>query len=151
VPKRWAVLAVVLALAPYLIFTAALRAHPADRKAPWEHTADVYRFFHNHRQLEQLAPAQRAIRWHDRYAYRNLIGKWGGVHRCEGSWTDPSAPYYGGLQMDWSFMRSYGGEFLAWWGTADRWPPWAQMAAAERAYRSGRGYSPWPVCGAYGG
>src|SRR5438046_2404460 len=34
---------------------------------------------------------------------------WLCIHRFEGSWTDPSPPYYGGLQMDLQFQRRYGG------------------------------------------
>ena len=52
--------------------------------------------------------------------------------------------YYGGLQMDISFQRTYGPELLRTKGTADRWTPYEQMWVAERAYRSGRGYYPWP-------
>jgi hypothetical protein len=66
------------------------------------------------------------------------------VHGREGSWTDPNAPYWGGLQMDGSFMATYGPRFLARWGTADNWPPVDQMLAAWRAYASGRGFAPWP-------
>ena len=58
--------------------------------------------------------------------------------------------YYGGLQMDLSFQRAHGSEFLRHYGTADRWPPETQMLVAERAYRT-RGFSPWPntarMCG----
>jgi hypothetical protein len=66
------------------------------------------------------------------------------IHSFEGSWTDPAAPHWGGLQMDLDFQRSYGGEFLAALGTADRWPPFVQLAVAMRAYYAGRGYGPWP-------
>jgi hypothetical protein len=73
------------------------------------------------------------------------------IHRFEGSWTDPGAPYYGGLQMDWTFMNTYGGDYLRAWGTADHWPPAIQIAVAMRAYLSGRGFYPWPnsarLCG----
>ena len=66
------------------------------------------------------------------------------IHSYEGAWNDPNAPYYGGLQMDMSFQRTYGREFLDAWGTADNWPISVQMAVAMRAYLSGRGYNPWP-------
>jgi hypothetical protein len=66
------------------------------------------------------------------------------IHSYEGAWNDPNAPYYGGLQMDMSFQKAYGPEFLAAWGTADNWPISVQMAVAMRAYLSGRGYGPWP-------
>lgn len=72
-----------------------------------------------------------------------LTSAWACIHSREGSWTDPGGPYYGGLQMDVSFQIHYGREFFNRWGTADRWPIWAQIAAAERARRD-VGYSPWP-------
>ena len=69
---------------------------------------------------------------------------WRCIHRYEASWRDGGAPYYGGLQMDWSFMRRYGADLLRRKGTADRWTPLEQMWVAERAFRGGRGYSAWP-------
>jgi hypothetical protein len=69
---------------------------------------------------------------------------WLCIHHYEGSWTDPNAPYYGGLQMDMSFMEAYGGALLRAKGTADHWTPLEQIWVAERAYRSGRGFYPWP-------
>ncbi len=66
------------------------------------------------------------------------------IHRYEGSWTDPGAPFWGGVQMDYDFMATYGGPFLRAWGTADHWPPYIQVAVAEYARLSGRGYAPWP-------
>lgn len=67
------------------------------------------------------------------------------IHHYEGAWnSDTGNGYYGGLQMDYGFMGTYGGEFLARWGTADNWPVWAQIQAAVRAYQSGRGFGPWP-------
>ena len=69
---------------------------------------------------------------------------WLCIHRYEGSWTDSGGPYYGGLQMDISFQQSYGWHLLRLKGTADHWTPLEQMWVAERAYRSGRGFYPWP-------
>jgi hypothetical protein len=74
------------------------------------------------------------------------------IHRFEGSWSaNTGNGYYGGLQMDLEFMHRYGSDFYGRWGTADGWPVWAQVTAAERAYRAGRGFSPWPnsarLCG----
>lgn len=67
------------------------------------------------------------------------------IHRYEGAWDENTGNgYYGGLQMDLSFQGSYGADFLRRWGTADNWPPWAQLQAAVRAYQSGRGFYPWP-------
>jgi hypothetical protein len=72
------------------------------------------------------------------------------IHAHEGSWTDPNPPYWGGLQMDWGFMSTYGPELLRTKGTADHWTPREQMLVAERAYRT-RGFGPWPstarMCG----
>jgi hypothetical protein len=71
------------------------------------------------------------------------------IHAYEGAWNDPSAPYYGGMQMDLSFQRAYGREFLNAWGTADHWPVSVQLAVAMRAYLSGRGFYPWPNTARY--
>ena len=76
---------------------------------------------------------------------------WLCIHRYEGSWKDPNAPYYGGLQMDLGFQRTYGRELLRRKGTAEHWTPLEQIWAAERAYRSGRGFYPWPNTARYCG
>ncbi len=76
---------------------------------------------------------------------------WLCIHQHEGSWRDPSPPYYGGLQMDLSFQRAYGADLLRRKGTADNWTPLEQMWVAERAYRSGRGFYPWPNTARYCG
>jgi len=76
---------------------------------------------------------------------------WLCIHRFEGAWTDPDAPYYGGLQMDVGFQRTYGRELLQRKGTANHWTPLEQMWVAERAHRSGRGYYPWPNTARYCG
>jgi hypothetical protein len=65
-------------------------------------------------------------------------------HPAQGWATRTGNGYYGGLQMDLSFQRAYGPELLRTKGTADRWTSFEQMWVAERAYRSGRGYYPWP-------
>jgi hypothetical protein len=70
---------------------------------------------------------------------------WRCIHGYEGSWRDPDAPYYGGLQMDFNFQRTYGLRLLRRKGTANRWTPVEQMWTAERALRAGRGFSPWPA------
>ena len=81
----------------------------------------------------------------ERAAYfRALYEKFRCVHEHEGAWNDPDAPYYGGLQMDVSFQRAYGPEFYTRWGTADRWPVYAQLLAAERGWQA-RGWHPWPT------
>jgi hypothetical protein len=78
-------------------------------------------------------------------------GAWLCIHRYEGSWSDTGDPYWGGLQMDRGFMSGYAPSYLLHRGYADRWSPLEQMWVAERAYRSGRGFSAWPntarMCG----
>jgi hypothetical protein len=76
--------------------------------------------------------------------------QWLCIHRYEGSWTDPKAPYYGGLQMDVEFQRTYGLDLYRSRGTADHWSPLEQMWVAERAFRT-RGYWPWPNTARYCG
>jgi hypothetical protein len=72
------------------------------------------------------------------------LAQWMCIHRYEGAWNDPNAPYYGGLQMDMGFQRAYGSHLLRSKGTADNWTPLEQMWVAEKAYSSGRGFYPWP-------
>ena len=69
--------------------------------------------------------------------------QWQCIHHYEGPWTDPDAPYYGGLQMDRTFQAMYGAHLLHTKGTADHWSPLEQMWVAERAYKT-RGFWPWP-------
>ncbi len=67
------------------------------------------------------------------------------IHRLEAAWNaNTGNGYYGGLQMDLSFQARYGARYLGRFGTADRWPVWAQLDAAVTAYRAGRGFWPWP-------
>jgi hypothetical protein len=72
---------------------------------------------------------------------------WRCLQRYEGAWTDSGGPYYGGLQMDLTFQRHYGGYLLRKKGTANHWTPLEQMWVAERALRAGRGFYPWPNTG----
>ena len=106
-----------------------------------------------HRPASCHAIRVRAEAWRDRSAehrraydrwFMRTLAKWACIHRHEGPWDDPGAPYYGGLQMDLAFQRAHGWDFLERWGTADHWPIWAQLVTAERAYRT-RGFAPWPT------
>ena len=96
---------------------------------------------------------------HPSYIVRGLLC----IHTYEGSWSDPDKPYWGGLQMDMSFQRTYGWlkvakhtahahkiYFVNKWGTADHWPKWAQVVAGIHAYFS-RGWNPWPNTARYCG
>jgi len=81
---------------------------------------------------------------------------WLCIHRHErepaqGWSTRTGNGFYGGLQMDLSFQRTYGRDLLRMKGTADRWSPLEQMWVAERAHRSGRGFWPWPNTARYCG
>jgi hypothetical protein len=76
---------------------------------------------------------------------------WLCIHRYEGTWTDPDPPYFGGLQMDLGFQRTYAPELVRRKGTADKWSPLEQIWVAERAYQSGRGFYPWPNTARYCG
>lgn len=67
------------------------------------------------------------------------------IHHFEGGWDAATGNgYFGGLQMDRSFMGTYGGEFVRGIGPANLWPSFLQIAVAMRAYYSGRGFGPWP-------
>jgi hypothetical protein len=101
---------------------------------------------HPPRTLEARIPLWKrvAVRTRRRAQHPPHLPGWLCIHRYEGSWTDSGGPYYGGLQMDLSFQRRYGAHLLARKGTANYWTPLEQMWAAERAFRAGRGYYPWP-------
>jgi hypothetical protein len=113
------------------------------------------------RRSHSAAPlsSPRALRFWRRRARRVLRlasnpphkSAWLCIHRYEGRWRDGGDPYWGGLQMDRGFMRSYAPAVLLRRGWADRWNPLEQMWVAERAHRSGRGFYPWPntarMCG----
>ena len=85
--------------------------------------------------------AARALR---RASHPPHHSAWLCIHRHEGRWNDPNPPFYGGLQMDLGFQRTYGRRLLQRKGTADHWTPLEQIWVAERAHRSGRGFYPWP-------
>jgi hypothetical protein len=88
---------------------------------------------------------QRAARTKLRAEHVPHATAWQCIHRYEGSWGSHTGNgYYGGLQMDITFMRHYGSKLLHRKGTADRWSPLEQMWVAERALKSGRGFYPWP-------
>jgi hypothetical protein len=75
------------------------------------------------------------------------------IHGGEGSWTDPNPPYYGGVQMDEQFAKTYGREYWNHYGSPDHWPVSVQLAVAIKASFT-RGYWPWPntarACGLIG-
>jgi hypothetical protein len=98
---------------------------------------------------EQLVRLDRWVR-RRRYACRNpWSSAWVSaatcVHRGEGAWSSNTGNgYYGGMQADLSFQRSYLLAAFLKWGTADRWPVRAQLFMAWRGWLS-RGWYPWPL------
>jgi hypothetical protein len=87
----------------------------------------------------------RAQRARNRAKRPPHLRAWRCIHRYEGSWRDPDPLYFGGLQMDLGFQRTYGRGLLRRKGTANHWTPLEQMWTAERALRAGRGFHPWPL------
>jgi hypothetical protein len=84
------------------------------------------------------------------------LRQWLCIHRYErhprqGWATATGNGFFGGLQMNLSFQRTYGPELLRKKGTANRWTALEQIWVAERAYRSGRGFYPWPNTARYCG
>jgi hypothetical protein len=72
------------------------------------------------------------------------------IHHYEGSWSAYNpAGYYGGFQMDASFMQHWGADKLRKYHGRDAryWSPADQLAVASRAVAH-IGYSPWPNTGA---
>jgi hypothetical protein len=61
----------------------------------------------------------------------------------EGSWDAHNYGYGGGMQMDTSFQRRYGPEFLRRYGPAGRWPVSVQLRVAYRGWRI-QGWGAWP-------
>jgi hypothetical protein len=86
----------------------------------------------------------KSIRTEDVALHPPHLRAWLCIHRYEGAWSDDGAPYYGGLQMDLGFQRTYGRALLERRGTANNWTPLEQMWVAERALQAGRGFWPWP-------
>jgi transglycosylase-like protein len=69
---------------------------------------------------------------------------WLCIHRYEGAWNSATGNgFYGGLQMDITFQRHYGGWLLRKKGPAHRWTPLEQIWVAERGRRV-QGWYAWP-------
>jgi hypothetical protein len=126
------------------------------RRAAWRwqalmgvRPAKSYASLHSRRALRYWSGQARRMRW--LAAHPPHMRAWECIHRFEGSWSDSGDPYWGGLQMDRGFMETYAPRELLRKGLANRWTPVEQMWVAERAHRSGRGYSPWPNTARYCG
>lgn len=121
---------------------------------PWRIQSCKYTVWVAHLWAKRAKSSKRALieMLRAQSAQGALTSDWACIHRYEGAWdANTGNGYYGGLQMDLGFQSSYGPEFLRRWGTADNWPIWAQVAAANRAKNSGRGYGPWPNTARYCG
>ncbi len=75
---------------------------------------------------------------------RDFLCIYAGENGGYGWSADTGNGYYGGLQMDDGFERTYGPEYYRAWGHSSNWPESVQIAVAIRAYLSGRGFEPWP-------
>lgn len=97
------------------------------------------------RQYQAYLVYQQRHQQQQQQAQGALTSDWACIHGYEGAWNSNTGNgYYGGLQMDMGFQSTYGLDFMRQWGTANNWPVWAQVTAANRAKNSGRGYGPWP-------
>ncbi len=139
------------------------RLHAKAKRYMVQQTKSYHQQAGIYRQLLGIAVSQRSLQASGnielqfvtaRRQAEDLAETWGSssllraftcIHHYEGSWdANTGNGYYGGLQMDRRFQSSYGSDFVSKWGTADNWPVWAQVLASVRAYRSGRGFYPWP-------
>jgi hypothetical protein len=139
------------------------RRHRVDPRLIRRYRAETWRWqalIGSRRTRAAIRPSTRAVlRFWVRSAGRAYTAAihpphkrgWLCIHRYEASWRDSGDPYWGGLQMDRGFMAHYAPRYLLRRGYADRWSPLEQMWVAERAYRGGRGFYPWPntarICG----
>ena len=119
-------------------------------------TVSTRRHYRHQRHMGRLRRAvriwgHRAYQTWQQYRHPPHEAGWWCIHRYEGSWTDSGDPFWGGLQMDRSFMSTYAPWLLLRKGYANAWTPLEQMWVAERAHRSGRGYYPWPNTARYCG
>jgi hypothetical protein len=94
---------------------------------------------------------RRAAAAHRKAVRPPHLAAWLCIHRLEGGWSSNTGNgYYGGLQMNLGFQRTYAPWLVQRKGTADRWTPLEQMWTAEKAARS-RGFYPWPNTARYCG
>jgi len=73
------------------------------------------------------------------------------VHSYEGSWqANTGNGYFGGMQMDITFQRHYGGWIFMHHGPAHLWQPRTQLLVAYRGWKQ-QGWGAWPnssrMCG----
>ena len=101
---------------------------------------------HNLRYTKSVLALWKNRAWQVRRQAQNppRLTDWMCIHRYEGSWADPNAPVLrraaDGPELHARLRR----RLLHRKGTADHWTSLEQIWVAERAYRSGRGFYPWP-------
>lgn len=103
------------------------------------------------RYLRWVEEHWKRINWRVLQRFRNPphLREFTCIHGYEGAWQAATGNgYYGGLQMELGFQRSYGGYLLRTKGTANHWTPLEQIWAAEKAHRN-RGFWPWPNTARY--
>jgi hypothetical protein len=148
-PDRWAETSQTLALrARALHYRAVARRWRRLMRKPAPHLRPHPRPFESllaRRQWRARAWRAKARRARYRGHHPPRLDAWLCIHSYEGSWRDPNAPYYGGLQMDLTFQRRYAPGLLRRKGTADHWTRFEQIWVAERAFRAGQGFYPWPL------
>lgn len=91
--------------------------------------------------LEAVRQVNEFLAWH----HQQTI--WDSLAECEsgGNWSiNTGNGYYGGLQMNMRFWRSYGG--LEYGPRPDLVSREAQIAVAESGRDARGGYGPWPAC-----
>ena len=120
------------------------RLYPARVPSQSAHASDALAFADlKQRVTDVWAKRLRALSrvGHNPPNYRS----WLCVHGGEGGWTSATGNgYYGGLQMDRTFMRTYAPWLLTVKGTANHWTPLEQIWVAERGRRV-QGWRAWPA------
>ena len=96
------------------------------------------------RTLASIPLSVRIPRWHEWQciAHFESTSDW---HMSPTTEPASGGDYWGGLQMDIGFMRTYGADMIRrhHGGLANTWSPVEQIVVANRAWQT-RGYEPWP-------
>lgn len=121
------------------------------------HGRTTLKFLRRHHKvgtMKSRKSVRRSAKWLIRYGHKQLkIANarllpphnegWECIHRQEAAWNDANAPYYGGLQMSWNWMKSVPG------GDAGKLPAiqqkWiAERVSARQGFTSTWLHSQWP-------
>jgi hypothetical protein len=149
--SRWyaALLVLVLALAACVAAWGARTPDPLDGQRELGYGQVRFRGVGPERWAQRYRQERKKV-WALRAALTGRVDRIAGIiagllciHSYEGSWTDPGAPYWGGLQMNQRFMAAYGGGLLRRKGTANNWSVGEQLAAGIEGYLHA-GWGQWP-------